>query len=114
MRTQLELSNEVATELAGAHDAIIKSLEGHLEAEVCPRCLPPLAEAVAIYRDDFMAGFGLRDSVAFDDWQFFQAEGLRRDLAGALERLMRLLSARGEFEAAVAYGRRRLALDPLH
>ena len=34
MRTQLELSNEVATELAGAHDAIIKSLEGHLEAEV--------------------------------------------------------------------------------
>jgi phosphate starvation-inducible PhoH-like protein len=34
VRTQLELSNEVATELAGAHDAIIKSLEGHLEAEV--------------------------------------------------------------------------------
>jgi phosphate starvation-inducible PhoH-like protein len=34
VRTQLELSNEVATELAGAHDAIIKSLEGHLDAEV--------------------------------------------------------------------------------
>ena len=34
MRTQLELSNEVATELAGAHDAVMKSLEGHLEAEV--------------------------------------------------------------------------------
>ena len=34
MRTQLELSNDVATELAGAHDAIIKQLEGHLEAEV--------------------------------------------------------------------------------
>ena len=37
MRTQLELPNEVATELAGAHDAIIKSLEGHLEAEVFMR-----------------------------------------------------------------------------
>jgi phosphate starvation-inducible PhoH-like protein len=34
VRTQLELSNEVATELAGAHDAVMKSLEGHLEAEV--------------------------------------------------------------------------------
>ena len=34
MRAQLELSNEVATELAGAHDAIVKSLEGHLEADV--------------------------------------------------------------------------------
>jgi len=34
VRAQLELSNEVATELAGAHDAIVKSLEGHLEADV--------------------------------------------------------------------------------
>ena len=34
MRTQLELPDEVATELAGAHDAVMRSLEGHLEAEV--------------------------------------------------------------------------------
>ncbi|MBA2511182.1 MAG: hypothetical protein H0V28_06850, partial [Rubrobacteraceae bacterium] len=40
---------------------------GHPEAEVCTECLPPLAEAVALHQDDFMAGFGLRDSVAFDD-----------------------------------------------
>ena len=87
---------------------------GHPEAEVCSQCLPPLAEAVALHRDDFMAGFGLRDSVAFDDWQFFEAEGLRRELAGALERLARGLAARGEWEPAVAHSRRRLALDPLH
>jgi phosphate starvation-inducible PhoH-like protein len=34
VRTQLELPNDVATELAGAHDAIMKSLEGHLDADV--------------------------------------------------------------------------------
>ncbi|MGI8804129.1 MAG: PhoH family protein [Thermoleophilaceae bacterium] len=34
MRTQLELSNDVATELAGAHDSIMKTLEDHLECEV--------------------------------------------------------------------------------
>jgi phosphate starvation-inducible protein PhoH and related proteins len=34
VRTQLELPNEVATELAGAHDAIMRSLEGHLAADV--------------------------------------------------------------------------------
>ncbi len=34
MRTQLELPDQVATELAGAHDAVMRSLEGHLEAEV--------------------------------------------------------------------------------
>ena len=87
---------------------------GHPEAEVCHECLPPLAEAVALHRDDFMAGFGLRDSVAFDDWQFFQAEGLRRELAGALERLARGLAARVEWEPAIAHARRWLALDPLH
>ena len=34
MRTQLELTNDVASELAGPGDAIMKTLEGHLECEV--------------------------------------------------------------------------------
>src|SRR3712207_1920275 len=59
---------------------------GHPETEVCPYCLPSLSEAVALYRDDFLAGFALRDSAAFDDWQFFQAEELRRELAGEVGR----------------------------
>lgn len=87
---------------------------GHAETEVCPDCLPPLSEAAALYRDDFMAGFGLRDSAAFDDWQFFQSESLRRELAGALEKLARGRGALGEWEPAVAHARRWLALDALH
>jgi len=87
---------------------------GHVETEVCLDCLPPLSEAVDVYRDDFMAGFGLRDSAAFDDWQFFQSESLRRELAGALERLARGRGALGEWEPAVAHARRWLALDTLH
>jgi DNA-binding SARP family transcriptional activator len=87
---------------------------GHPPSDVCARCLPALAEAAAIYRDDFMAGFSLRDSPSFDEWQFFQAESLRRDLAGALERLIRGYSAQANFEPAIAYARRWLALDPLH
>ena len=87
---------------------------GHPEGEVCPECLPPLSGAVALYRDDFLAGFALRDSAAFDDWQFFQSEELRRELAGALERLSRGHGALEEWEQAVSYGRRWLALDPLH
>ena len=34
MRTQVELTNEVATELAGPGDQIMRTLEGHLDAEV--------------------------------------------------------------------------------
>ena len=109
-----------------AHDAIWVDVDqfrgllaecrehGHTDQEVCPECLPPLTEAATLYRDDFMAGFGLRDSAAFDDWQFFQSESLRRELAGALERLARGRGALGEWDAAVSHARRWLALDTLH
>ena len=34
-----------------------------------PGAIAPLSAAVALDRDDLLAGFGLRDSVDFDDWQ---------------------------------------------
>ena len=87
---------------------------GHPISKICPTCVDPLAEAVALYRDDFLAGFSLRDSPDFDDWQFFQAESFRHDLASALERLVSAYSALGDFDAAIATARRWLALDRLH
>src|SRR5438067_2273347 len=89
-------------------------LHGHAASEVCPACVSPLTEAVALHRDDFMAGFSLRDSPNFDDWQFFQADSLRHDLAAVLERLVYCHSAMGDFKLAIAYTRRWLALDRLH
>ncbi|MFN2153402.1 MAG: hypothetical protein ACK2T5_17505, partial [Anaerolineales bacterium] len=35
---------------------------GHAEDQTCPRCLAPLQKAAALYQDDFMAGFSLRDT----------------------------------------------------
>jgi predicted ATPase/DNA-binding SARP family transcriptional activator len=87
---------------------------GHPETDLCPRCLPPLTEAVELYRGDFLAGFTLRDSSDFDDWQFFQTQGLRDELAGALERLTHAHGALAELDQALGYARRRVALDPLH
>jgi DNA-binding SARP family transcriptional activator len=86
---------------------------GHPASQVCPACVASLTQAVALVRGDFLAGFSLRDSVNFDDWQFFQADALRRELAGALERLVRWHSAQRDFEPAIGYARRWLALDPL-
>src|SRR5690606_25178244 len=79
-----------------------------------PTCLPLLQEAVTLYTDDFLAGFTLRDCPEFDDWQFFQAEGLRQELATALELLAGGLSAQKAYEAAIPHARRWVALDPLH
>jgi predicted ATPase/DNA-binding SARP family transcriptional activator len=89
-------------------------LHGHPESEICPACLQSLTEAVEIYRDDFLHGFTLNDSPAFDEWQFFQAESLRRNFADALERLVHGYSRMGEFKTAIGFARRWLALDVLH
>lgn len=86
---------------------------GHSPAEVCATCLVSLEQAADLYRDDFMAGFSLRDAPAFDDWHYFQSETLRRELAQALEKVARGHAAHGAFETAIAYARRWLALDPL-
>ncbi|MFC2029665.1 AAA family ATPase [Chloroflexota bacterium] len=86
---------------------------GHPVSEACPACLAPLTDAVALVRGDFLSGFGLKDSFNFDDWQLFQAEVLRRELAGALERLVGWYSTQHEFDAAAGYARRRLQIDPL-
>ena len=87
---------------------------GHPETDPCPDCLPPLAEAATLYRGDFLSGFTLRDTPEFDEWQFFETETLRREFASALERLARGHAQCHEFETAIRYARRWLALDSLH
>lgn len=82
--------------------------------DACPACLPHLGQAAALYSDDFLAGFTLPDSPTFDDWHFFQTDGLRQTLAQLLTRLVRGHSAAQQFAAAIPHARRWVALDPLH
>lgn len=87
---------------------------GHPTSHVCPECLPWLKSATRLYTDSFMAGFSLRDSAEFDDWQFFQSDALRRDLGSILERLVNGTAAKGDFNTAIGYAQRWLSLDALH
>jgi predicted ATPase/DNA-binding SARP family transcriptional activator len=87
---------------------------GHKDLADCKTCIASLNEAVDLYRDEFLAGFTLRDSPAFDDWQFIQTEHIRRELAWALEHLAHAHSAQRSYETAISFARRWLSLDPLH
>lgn len=73
-----------------------------------------LSEAAALYRADFMAGFALPDAPEFEEWQFMQADALRRELSDALETLAEMYIQTGDLESALMHTRRWLALDPLH
>ena len=57
------------------------SPEGEPQEEITPHCLSVLEEAVALYKADLLAGFSLPDCLSFDEWLFFEAEGLRKSLA---------------------------------
>jgi DNA-binding SARP family transcriptional activator len=70
-----------------------RKTHGHTVHEFCTACEQPLTKAAALYRNDFLAGFSLRDSPEFDDWQLSQSDTLRRELANALEGLTRCHSA---------------------
>lgn len=87
---------------------------GHGTDVVCDDCLTSLADAVDIYKGIFLAGFTLSDSPEFDEWQFFQADSLQKELALSLERLVEGYSAAADYESAIPHARRWVALDPLH
>lgn len=86
----------------------------HDPQQLCPDCLEQLTQATALYTDDFLAGFSLADSSEFEEWLFFQREGFRHALAEMLQILMTWHAAQLELGTAIEYGRRWLALDPLH
>jgi DNA-binding SARP family transcriptional activator len=87
---------------------------GHVEHEVCPRCLPALGRAAGIYRGDFLAGFSLRDAPGFDDWTRLVSEGLRSEMAAVLERSAAGYAADGDYRRAIEVAHRWIDLDPLH
>lgn len=87
---------------------------GHLRDDFCQECVPQLETAAGLYRGDFLSGFTLRDSASFDDWQFFQSENLRGELAYALQKLCACLSADRDYETAITHARRWISIDPLH
>ena len=84
------------------------------EHALCRDCQKALQEAARIYQADFLAGFSISDSLVFEEWQFFQAESLRKNLAEILEQLARLYANKGEYKTAIEYGRRWVALDRLN
>jgi len=86
---------------------------GHGMRETCSQCLPLLAEVAQLHQGHFMAGFTLRDSPEFDDWQSVEARALQRELASALERLAEGYAAQGDLEQALTYAQRWETLEPL-
>lgn len=89
---------------AGAHR--------HRRLAGCWPCLERLAQAVGLYRADFLAGFFLQDCPEFDEWALLRREALRRRVLEGLFDLSGVHIQRGEFDRAAQFAQRQLDLDP--
>ena len=64
-------------------------------------------------RPPFLAGFAVRDSPAFDDWQAARAIRVERTIGDLYDRLSAARSADGDRAGAIEAGRRRVDVDLL-
>ncbi|MCP5097812.1 MAG: tetratricopeptide repeat protein [Chloroflexi bacterium] len=86
----------------------------HAPDQLCTDCHTALTEAVDLYTADFMSGFTLPDCPDFDEWQYFQTDSLHQSLGSGLQTLIQWHNGQGAYDLSIVYGRRWLALDPLH
>ena len=92
----------------------VKAVNRHDHAQSpCDNCLRHMEMAVSLYRDDFLTGFSLCDSLPFDDWHLQQTEYLRRQLAGMLQHPLLARIAQGRLEESIPIAHRWLRIDPL-
>ena len=71
-----------------------------------------LASAVDWYQGNFLEGFSLPDSPAFEEWALLEREYLQRQALAALSELIDLHIGRCEFSNALHYAWRQVELDP--
>ena len=100
-RTRVALDPDVEVDLATIEHLSRSSERADLEA------------AAALARGPFLAGFAVRDSPAFDDWQVARASRIERAVGELFDRLAEVRLASGDLAGAAEAARRRVELDPL-
>ena len=84
----------------------------HTDLETCERCLERLKKSVATYRGEFLAGFSIPDSPAFEEWLVVERERLHRMVIAALDRLVKAYARSQAYDQALPYAWQAVGLDP--
>lgn len=115
-RTTLKLRPDAAWVDTQAFMALLAETDrhGHKRETVCHQCVALYQRASALYSSEFMEGFGLDDSVEYDDWQMAQRDWLRREYAYVQQRLSGYWADAGDYGEAIRYAQRWLSADSLH
>lgn len=83
------------------------------ESHLHPTSVPELQEALALYEGDFLAGYFLPQAVGFETWAAAERERLHRLAITGLRRLGRWHLEQGEYQPAIRWATRLVAVDEL-
>ncbi len=110
---QLNPASEHMLDVA-AFGALLDACQQHSHSSLldCALCLDRLQQALALYEGDFMKGFSVGDSSAFEEWAMLQREHLGQRVMETLRHLADGYERRGALEQALRYARRQVELDP--
>ena len=85
----------------------------HAQPMICDDCQERYQEAARLYEGDFLDGFYLPKSLAFEEWATVLREQLRLEAMDVLEHLVMAFEQQGELDQALVYARRMVVLDEL-
>ncbi len=95
-----------------AYEVDVEQFRTVLTTSQTPIDLDTLRNATALYRDDFLAGFYVREAQAFEDWAMIEREHLRTIAIEGLLTLSEQCLEQGAYELGLDTIRRLLTLDP--
>ena len=113
-RQTLQLDPLVTMVDVNQFQKLLTACTTHVHAELvrCAECHTRLMQAVALYGGELLAGFGLPDAPAFEEWLLLRREHLHQQAMVALHTLVQSYEQQGDDLQAHHYARRQLELDP--
>jgi DNA-binding SARP family transcriptional activator len=99
-------------DLLGLDETLVDCDVAKFESLVAAATEPALAEAVALYRGDFLEGFSINEE-RFDQWLIAERDRLHRVALRAHAQLVDMQSKRDALDAAIATAQTSLRLDAL-
>ncbi len=95
------------------HARTVDDHEQNSHRRHCPACSERLAQAVALYRGEFMHGIYIDESPALEEWLLLRREWFHHQALAALQDLAAWHEGQRHYARAYDYARRQVELDPL-
>lgn len=92
--------------------SFLVQLEPPWDIEEDDQNLKHVEEAITLYRGEFLEGFSIKDSIAFEEWVLSKRQQVYQQLLTALRYLVTAYEQRGQYDQAQVWARRQIELDP--